>query len=66
MKQLYLFIMVIALVAFAVPALSATVVAKTPFSNTSAASAAVKTSAVYNVIGYKTKTLHISGVTLGS
>lgn len=66
MKRLCLFIMGIALVAFAGTAFSATVISKTPFSNVSGASAAVKTSAVYNVIGYRTKTIHISGVTLGS
>jgi hypothetical protein len=37
-----------------------------PFVNMSAASAAVKTSSVYSVRGFGTKTLNVSGVTLGS
>lgn len=37
-----------------------------PFSNISAASAAVKTTSVYNVSGFANKTLQVNGVTLGS
>lgn len=44
----------------------ADVTAKVPFSNTSSASAAVKTSDAYNVTGFSKKTLHVSGVTLTS
>lgn len=47
-------------------AVAANIKQAVPFSNVSAASAAVKTSSVYNVTGWKTKTLHVSGVTLGS
>ena len=37
-----------------------------PFSNVSGASAAVKVSPAYNAVGFPNKTLHVSGVTLGS
>lgn len=54
------------LVAFTVPSFSAMTGSYVPFANMSAASAAVKTSAVMNVRGYKVKSLSVSGVTLGS
>lgn len=66
MKKLLGIIMSVAMVAFAPAAFAATTVSKIPFVNMSAASAATKTSAVYNVSGYKNKTLQVSGVTLTS
>ena len=66
MKKLFEIMMVVAMVAFATAAFAATTVSKIPFVNISAASAATKTSAVYNVSGYKNKTLQVSGVTLNS
>ena len=66
MKKLFGLISALALVAFAVPVFAVEVTSKIPFVNMSAASAAVNTSDVYNVTGYKMKTLHVSGVTLGS
>jgi hypothetical protein len=57
-------------VAFLVLAFAANAIAAgsggTSFATYSAASAAVKTSAAFNVRGFKTKTMTVSGVTLGS
>jgi hypothetical protein len=67
MKRFYQLIAVLALVALAVPAFSGSpTVSKIPFVNASSASGGVETSAIYNVTGYRTKTLHVSGVTLTS
>lgn len=54
------------LLAFATSAFAGELVSKVAFSNASAASGAVKTSSVYNVSGYKLRTLHVSGVTVTS
>ena len=65
MKKLYTLIAALALVAFAVPAFAVgSTSSRVPFSNISAASAAVKTATVVNVSGYRTKTLTVSGVNL--
>lgn len=47
-------------------AAAAPVGSKAIFYNMSAVQPAVKTSAVFSVLGYKTKTLQVTGVTLGS
>lgn len=59
------FLVSLLLVAFAAPAFAAGA-GGAAFATYSAASAAVKTSAAYNVRGYKTKTMTVSGVTLTS
>lgn len=66
MKRSICLITALAFFLTALPALAAEVTSKVPFSNMSAASAAVKTSSVYNVTGKRHKTLHVSGVTLTS
>lgn len=66
MKKLTGVLTLLALIAFTIPAFATTVTSKVPFASISAASGAVKTSDVFNVTGYKTKTLHVSGVTLTS
>jgi len=66
MKRLISFIVVSAFCLASLPAFAANFTSKVPFSNISAASAAVKTSDVYNVSGKRFKTLHVSGVTLTS
>lgn len=65
MKKLFWLIVMAATFAFAMPAFAETG-SKIPFANISAASAATKTSSVYNMTGFKNKTIHVSGVTLGS
>lgn len=59
-------LMVVMVVTLSTSAFAANTKQSVPFANVSAASAAVKTSSVYNVGGWKTKTLHVSGVTLTS
>lgn len=66
MKKLTILFTALAVMALAVSAIALESGSAIPFANTSAASLAVKTSAVYNVRGYSTKTLQLSGVTLGS
>lgn len=66
MKRFISLITVMAFCLTAIVAFAGSVTNKVPFANMSAGSAAVKTSPVYNVSGAKTKTLHVSGVTLGS
>lgn len=57
---------IVCFIAFTVPSFSAMTGSAVPFTNMSAASAAVKTSSVFNVRGYKAKSLSVSGVTLTS
>jgi hypothetical protein len=59
------FLIAILMVAFALPAFAAGS-GGTAFALYSGASAAVTTTDAYNVRGYKTKTLTVSGATLGS
>ena len=65
MKKFYALMAAFAIIAFAVPAFAlGNTASRVPFSNISGASAAVKTSDVVNVSGYKTKSLTVSGVDL--
>lgn len=62
MKSLFIALM---LIVYALPAFAAGS-GGTAFATYSAASAAVKTSSAYNVRGFKTKSMTVSGVTLAS
>lgn len=57
------FLTICLVLAFATSAFAANVTNKIPFNNISALSGSVKYSDTLNVTGYKTKTLHLTGVT---
>lgn len=60
-----IFLVLLSLVCFASTALASPNIKQAiPFNNASGASAAVKTSQVYNVVNFPNKTVHYSGVTL--